>query len=80
MPVAIRIIALLAFVTVINGYVLNSDPQYQRWVNGKVPFYVNPGDYSEEPNWQPKNFKNFPKISKNFKIFKISKISRFFVL
>ena len=46
MFIIIQIISAITLGHVVNGYVLNNDPQYSRWVNGKVPFYVKPGDYS----------------------------------
>ena len=46
MFIVIQIIGAITLGHLVNGYVLNNDPQYARWVNGKVPFYVKPGDYS----------------------------------
>ena len=36
----------VCFVGLAYSYVLNSDPQYQRWPGGKIPFYITPGEYS----------------------------------
>ncbi|GAU92937.1 hypothetical protein RvY_04948 [Ramazzottius varieornatus] len=30
-----------------TGYVLNNDPQYQKWPGGKIPFYIPPNQYSQ---------------------------------